>query len=225
MESLGRALYYIVFKDEVSGYRMIYFMRKKSEALEKFKSCMARVEKETGNRIKCLRSDNAKEYLSQDFKDYLREQKVILETSVDYTPQENGTSERENRTLCGLGRAMLRSAELPEMLWAEAIATAAYMMNRVPNRKDKVTPFEQWHGSKPSLDHLRVFGCEAYVWIPPCKRKKLDDTSVPGRLVGHTDSDKIYKIYYPGTRKVDTARDIRFNEPGDTVISDTGCLK
>jgi hypothetical protein len=36
------------------------------------------------------------------------------------------------------------------------------------------TPHEVWTGKKPSLTHLRVFGCEAYVHIPKENRIKLD---------------------------------------------------
>ena len=36
------------------------------------------------------------------------------------------------------------------------------------------TPQEVWNGNKPSLSHLRVFGCDAYGHVPKEKRTKLD---------------------------------------------------
>ena len=182
-----------------------------------FKKFQARVEAETGTRIKNLRSDNAKEYVSKEFESFLDNQKIVFRPSVEYSPQENGTAEREMRTLCALGRAMLKSADLPGSLWSEAIKTAAYIMNRVLNRRDNVTPYEQWHGNKPSVAHLRVFGCKAYTWIPEVKRKKLDDRAEYGRLVGYGDSDKIFRVYHPGSRQVDVSRDVDFDEPEDNV--------
>ena len=236
VDSLERALYFIVFKSEKSGYRLIYVMRHKSEALGMFKKFQARVEAETGTRIKNLRSDNAKEYVSKEFESFLDHQKIVFRPSVEYALQENGTAEREMRYLCALGRAMLKSADLPGSLWSEAIKTAAYIMNRVLNRRDKITPYEQWHGNKPSVAHLRVFGCKAYTWIPEVKRKKLDDRAAYGRLVGYGDSHKIFRVYHPGSRQVDVSRDVDFEKEdnvkrfprlrsdndSDTKIEDTG---
>jgi len=37
-----------------------------------------------------------------------------------------------------------------------------------------MTPFQSWFGRKPGVNHLKVFGCEAYAHVPKEKRKKLD---------------------------------------------------
>ncbi|GBP08162.1 Retrovirus-related Pol polyprotein from transposon TNT 1-94 [Eumeta japonica] len=55
-------------------------------------------------------------------------------TSTPYTPQQNGLSERMNRTLLEKARCMLINANLQKSLWAEAIRTAAYITNRTPTR-------------------------------------------------------------------------------------------
>lgn len=59
---------------------------------------------------------------------------------------------------------------------------------------------------------MRSFGCKVYTWVSDSKRRKLDDKGAAGVLVGYTESNKIYRIYYPESRKVDTARDVVFNE-------------
>ncbi|KAK9739542.1 hypothetical protein QE152_g8967 [Popillia japonica] len=62
--------------------------------------------------------------------------------------------------------------------WAEAMATAVYLKNRSPTKVVKnMTPEECWTGKKPSLQHLKVFGCEAMVHIPKQKRLKLSPKS------------------------------------------------
>ena len=70
---------------------------------------------------------------------------------------------------------MLNGAGLGQELWAEAVDTACYLVNRSPSLalEDK-TPQEVWTSKKPSLSHLRVFGCDAYVNVPKEKRTKLD---------------------------------------------------
>ncbi|KAA3463001.1 Integrase, catalytic core [Gossypium australe] len=36
------------------------------------------------------------------------------------------------------------------------------------------TPFEAWYDFKPSVSHLRVFGCTYFVYVPEEKRSKMD---------------------------------------------------
>ena len=69
---------------------------------------------------------------------------------------------------------MLSGTRIGQEFWAEAVETACYLVNRSPSSvlEDK-TPHEVWTGKKPSLSHLRVFGCDAYVHVPKQKRTKL----------------------------------------------------
>ena len=73
---------------------------------------------------------------------------------------------------------MLSGAGLGQEFWVDAVETACYQVNRSPSSalEDK-TPQEVWTSKKPSLSHLRVFGCDAYVHIPKEKRTKLDSKS------------------------------------------------
>ena len=53
---------------------------------------------------------------------------------------------------------------------------ACYLVNKSPSSTLEVkTPQEVWTSKKPSLSHLRVFGCDAYVHVPKEKRIKLDN--------------------------------------------------
>eukprot|EP00253_Pinus_taeda_P023030 PITA_23030 len=72
-------------------------------------------------------------------------------------------------------RSMPSGAGLGWEFWAEAVETTCYLVNRSPSSAlgDK-TPQEVWPSKKPSLSHLRVFGCDAYVHVPKEKRTKLD---------------------------------------------------
>ena len=48
------------------------------------------VEKETGKRLKCLKSNNGGEYCSKEFDKYCSEHGIHKEKTVPRTPQENG---------------------------------------------------------------------------------------------------------------------------------------
>ncbi|GKA84688.1 zinc finger, CCHC-type containing protein [Tanacetum coccineum] len=51
--------------------------------------------------------------------------------------------------------------------------TACYLLNRVPNKRNKTTPYELWYKKRPNLSFLRVWGCRAVVRLPDPKRKNL----------------------------------------------------
>jgi transposase InsO family protein len=85
------------------------------------------LENQTGHQVQRLRCDNGSEYINADLADFCREKGIKLETTVRYTPQQNGAAERLNRTLMEKVRPMLADSSLPKYLWAEAVATASYV--------------------------------------------------------------------------------------------------
>ncbi len=53
---------------------------------------------------------------------------IVHRTSMPYCPEQNGSAERENRTLVECARTMIHAKDLPTKLWAEAVNTAAYIL-------------------------------------------------------------------------------------------------
>ena len=81
-------------------------------------------------------------------------------------------------TLVEAVRSMLADAKLPHSFWAEAVSTAVYLKNQSSTKALKdMTPFESWTKEKPRIEHLRVFGCDAYAHIPKDERKMLASIS------------------------------------------------
>ena len=81
--------------------------------------------------------------------------------------------------------------------------TVIYTLNRtgshlIPGN----TPFTLWYGFKPSLEHLRVFGCQAYAFIDKQHRTKLDPKSHLCFFLGYCDHTKGYRLWDPVTSKV-----------------------
>ena len=173
----------------------------------KFKEFEASVTNESDRSIGTLRTDNGGEYLSGEFKEYLKSKGIRHELTVPHSPQQNGVAERMNRTLMESARTMIAHAGLPNSYWAEAVATAAYVRNRMPTTaiKNDQTPYELWYGRKPNVSHLRVFGCVAYTHVPDSERQKLDKKAVKLRFVG-------YRLLDWKTEKIVTRRDVVFNE-------------
>jgi hypothetical protein len=214
VESNGGRKYFVTFTDDYSRYCSVYFLRFKSEVLEKFKEFEAMTRNECGYGIKALRSDNGGEYISDEFQNYLKSKGIRHELTTPYSPQQNGVAERSNRTLMESARSMLAHARLPESYWAEAVATAAYIRNRIPTSaiKENKTPFEKWYGRKPDISGVRVFGCVAYAHVPDVHRQKLDKKATKLRFVGYSKDHKGYRLMDEKTSKVIVRRDVVFNE-------------
>ena len=87
------------------------------------------VETETSLKVKCLRSDNKGEYIDGGFSEYCVAQGIRMEKTIPGTPQQNGVAERMNRTLNERARSIRLHARLLKTFQADAISTAAYLIN------------------------------------------------------------------------------------------------
>ena len=150
--------YYVLFKDDFSLYKAVYFLKLKSDTSESFKTFSQKIFNQTGNRIETLRSDNGGEYTGQDFKDWMAINGIRQQTSAAYTPQQNGKAERDHRTTVEAARSLIHAKGIPLKLWAEAVNHSVYTLNRTVSEKKNATPFELWHGKKPDISNLRIFG-------------------------------------------------------------------
>jgi hypothetical protein len=83
--SLGGMRYLVTFIDDFSRYVWVYFMKEKLETFLKFKEFKEKVEGELDMKIKCLRTDNGKEYLSNEFTNYLKENKIRRQLICPHT--------------------------------------------------------------------------------------------------------------------------------------------
>jgi hypothetical protein len=72
--------------------------------------------------------------------------------------------ERQNQTIIGMARSMLKAKGMPAEFWGEAVSTAVFVLNRCPTKALKgQMSFEAWHGRKPNVAFLRTFGCVGHV--------------------------------------------------------------
>ena len=212
IESIGGSRYFITFIDDYSRFVVTYTMKRKNEALEKFKQYVAMAETKFGYKVIKTRNDNGGEYCSNIFADYLKERGTQDERTVPYTPEQNGIAERMNRTLMEKVRSMLYHSKLPLRFWAEALMTATYVRNCSPTCALDKTPYERWNDEKPDVSTLRVFGCKVYARVPDEKRKKLDPKSQKCIFVGYPAGVKGYKLYDPVKQKMIVRRDVIFIE-------------
>lgn len=211
--------YFVLFKDDFTGYRYVYFLKAKSEVKQKMQEFIAEA-RNTNHSIETLLSDNGGEFDNKEVREILATHGIKQRLTMPYTPEQNGCSERENRTLVEAARTVMNSGSFEQRLWAELVNAVAYVLNRTgPSRTENKAPYELWHGKKPKISHLRILGCTAYVHVPKQKRRKLSMKALKGRLIGY-DNDDGYRIWCDNNNLI-RSRDVIFDEkPLDRIQCD-----
>lgn len=202
--------YFASFTDDFMHVTKIYLMRQKSELFSCFQQYEAMATAHFERPISRIRCDNGGEYKNTKFSEFCAKKGIQIEFTVAYTPEQNGVSERLNRTLVNKTRAMLIGKSVPKKLWGEAVETAAYLLNRNPTiaTQENKTPIELWTGKKPNVKNLRIFGSKCFVRIPKQQLQKLDKVSMKNVFVGYAANG--YRVW--NGKQVITARDVVFNE-------------
>ena len=219
--SLGGSDYFVTVLDDYSRLSIIKPLTYKSDTSAAVRDIVTLLETQTGNRVQRLRSDNGSEYLNSSLDTFLKDKGIQHETTIRYSPEQNGAAERLNRTLMEKVRSMLAASKLPKNLWAEALATANYVRNRSPVSGRDLTPWELCFGTKPDVTHLRTFGARAYAHIPKPLRSKLESNSQPGTFLGYASNSKGYKIMLD-SGKIILSRDVIISEPAGAQEQESG---
>ena len=208
--------YILSFVDDFSHMAWTFLLSYKSDVFSTFVEWKTGIENWTGKKIKMLRTDNGTEYLNSKFEEYMKAQGVRHQTTVPYTPQQNGVAERWNRTLLETARSLIHGAgpNVPQSLWGEAVAAATLIRNCCPTKGGSTlkTPHESFYGLTPDVSHFRTWGCRTTVLLESHERSKFGSKILDGILVGYSQNQKGYRIYQPKTHKLLVARNVRFLE-------------
>ncbi|KAJ9520604.1 hypothetical protein QJQ45_007493 [Haematococcus lacustris] len=201
----------LTFLDEHSGLSLIALLKAKSEVPAAIRDAVEWFETQGGRKVKVLRSDRGTEYVNQAVREFLSGKGIIHQQTAPYSPQQNGSAERLNRTLFEKGRCLLYSSGLSVNFWPYALRFANYVRNLSLVRGKMGTPWELFWGVRPDLSALRVFGARAYAHVPEHMRSKLGSKAVQGVLVGYELSSKAYQVLLPGGKLLIT-KDVVFDE-------------
>jgi hypothetical protein len=213
VKSKGGALYYISLIDEKTRYAWVRFLKKKSDASEALESMVHEAQRQTGRKLKTMRTDRGGEYVAVD--SFFDKEGIIHEQTPAYSHESNGMAERFNRTVITMARGMIHRSKLPLSFWGEAINTAVYIKNRLPHAGVQgKTPYESLYGEKPSIKHLQPFRRKCYVYIYKEQRpagSKLLPRAQEDHFVGYKDTiTKIYRVYLTSDKRVIETNQVRF---------------
>ena len=139
----------------------------------------------------------------------------LIEASAPYTQAQNGGAERSGGVIKDKARAMI--GKLPEELWPEIYRSAVYLWNRTPRYMyEWKSPYEMFFNNKPTLNHLKVYGCKAFALTADtlARRNRLSRLSPRawiGYSVGYASTNQ-FRIWLPTVNRVIVTRDVHFNE-------------
>jgi Reverse transcriptase (RNA-dependent DNA polymerase) len=222
-ESIGGSKYISVVLDEASSYVFIACTASKDDGTRHVRQTIRDAKTKVGVPLKRFHSDGGGEYRSAAFLDELKKSGVNVTSTPAHTSQLNGKAERKNRTIWNTIRTLLASVGkhgLPSSFWAEAALTSVYLLNRTTSSSSidpTKTAHEIFTGKKPSVKHLRTFGCDVFVHKQKVDRgvdAKLETRASPGIFVGYEEKKTAYRCYVDG--KIVVSRDVYFVEQSFT---------
>jgi len=167
------SMYYIAFLDAFSRYTWLYLITSKFQATTIFLRFKLLVEKQTGFLIKCIQTDNAKEFIS--LTKILHDHGITHRFTCPHTHEQNGSVKRKHRHVADTGLTLLFVASLPLKFWGEGFVFVVHIINLLPTLVlDNVSPHEKLFSSKPDYTFLHILGCECYPLLKPYNQHKFD---------------------------------------------------
>jgi transposase InsO family protein len=178
--------YYLVIIDDYSHYYWTFPLHNKSRVSRTLADFFAYARTQFGTTIRSLQMDNDTEFLNNAVESLLTTHGTTLRLSCPYTSQQNDKAERAIRTINDTIRTLMFHAHLPESFWAEALATATFLLNRRPCKAiGPRIPYTRLLGRSPPYNTLWVFGCLCYPNIASTAAHKLRPRSVSCVFLGY----------------------------------------
>lgn len=122
--------YLLTLINDYTHFTAAYTMETRTEVFKYLKIYEAMATAYFNLKISRFRCDNGREYISKEIKNFFEKKSIQFEFTIRYTPQQNGVTERMNRTIIEKGRYIILNARLGKPFWSEAALTSVYLINR-----------------------------------------------------------------------------------------------
>ena len=193
--------YYLSLTDNYSRFSWIFLTTDRlAETVRRIlEQWLAKVERETGELLLTIRTDNAREFKA--LIPWATTKGIDIEFIEPHTQAQNGVAERLNRFLLEVTRAILIDAKVPKQYWHWAIKMANYLRNRTIKVKGtNKTPFELWFGYPVDVSKFRVPFCK--VWFHIEQSGKMEPRAMEGTFIGYLSSKNQYSVLGLKDRRV-----------------------
>jgi len=208
-------LYALVIIEVSCRYPVRRLLRNKDETGTAVCDILVMFERQSGQKICRLCSDNGSEFINQTMAEFCRHNGIVHETTIPYTPEQNGIAERAIAIFFEMVQSMLYMAGISLHYWGEAFTYAVHIWTLCSTTVlNSVVPYEAWTGHKPDVSHLRVFGSLGWAHIPKQVHKgKLESQAVKVRMLGWwVDESKGYCLEDLENSKLIASQDVHFFE-------------
>nr|GEX91704.1 putative ribonuclease H-like domain-containing protein [Tanacetum cinerariifolium] len=210
---------YVAFGENPKG-RKIIGKATKDETSGILKSFITRIENLVYDKVKVIRCDNGTKFKNREMNQFCEMKGILRQFSVARTPQQNGVTERRNKTLIKAARTMLAGSKLPTTFLAEVVNIACYVQNRVlvvkPHNK---APYELFQCRTPTLSFMRPFKYPVTILNTIDYLAKFDGKTDEGFFVVYSLNTKAFRVFNSITRIVKENLHIRFSESTPNVVS------
>ena len=188
-------------------------LREKDKTGVAARDIIAMLERQSGLKTQCLRSDNGSKFVNSMMTQFCQKNSVIHETTILYLPEQNGIAERAIAVFFEMVCCMLWSAGVDLKYWSEAFTYVVHIRNlTLTSRLKGIVPHEAWTGRKADVSHLQIFGSLGWAHVPKQVRKgKLESRTVKVHLLGWwNDEAKGYRLEDLENDKLIASRDVHF---------------
>ncbi|POV94139.1 hypothetical protein PSHT_16406 [Puccinia striiformis] len=201
--TFNKGLYLLTIRDIATGFSEAKVMASKDLACQLLINTVVRWERQTSKVVGTIRTDNGGEFVDNKLITFCLQKGIKTERALPYHHYQNGVIERFNRTLQEMGRTILIDSGMGKRFWGFAFIWACDTLNMLPNKRSgMLTPFEAFHGFRPSCERQKIFGQKGFLHVPAEQRAKLDDRALEGRVVAHCDDSKGWIFLIKGTNQL-----------------------
>ena len=222
VSATGGYRYALVLVDDHSRFKFVYFLKTKDDALKRvrtfigeLKATLNKGRPEPAHVLGSLRSDNAGEFLSREFKDLLDSELVSQTTCPPHVHSLNGVAERAIRSIVENARSHMQASSSPLGFWPQAFEHAVDILNRTSTPPDgDHSSYELMHGTKPKILPVQPFGCRTVAVLPRHKYSKqsIEAHGVSGINLGFAPSVAHgYRVWVPSLGKIMISSDVYFD--------------
>jgi hypothetical protein len=168
--------------------------------------CMQRVhqrqvrDKHLGGVLR-IHSDIDVAMLTQEFRQYLKTEGIVLVPCAPYDPAGHGFIERPHSDIWAQTRCNLidyhntTGTVLPPEFYPSALQHALAGINSIPRGAETQSPYELEFDRKPRYDHLMQFGQPVVIQVLPKPADKSIPRGTQGHHVGMTEgSDSLHLV-------------------------------